>query len=120
MSASAVIVAAGSGSRLGGEPKQFRLLGDRPLLAWSCTLFASHADVEQLVVVGRVLHETQREDAATWVLHGRQEVDAEAPALEPSRLYLLVPGGGEELSPDPKALAPDQVRGLPQVRPRGT
>lgn len=51
MSASAVIVAAGAGSRLGGEPKQFRRLGDRPVLAWSCSLFASHADVEQFVVV---------------------------------------------------------------------
>ncbi len=51
MSASAVIVAAGSGTRLGGEPKQFRQLGDRPLLAWSCSLFASHAEVKQIVVV---------------------------------------------------------------------
>lgn len=51
MSASAVVVAAGSGSRLGGEAKQFRVLGDRPLLAWSCALFASHADIERLVVV---------------------------------------------------------------------
>jgi len=30
-----VCVAAGSGSRLGGEPKQFRLLGGRPVWAWS-------------------------------------------------------------------------------------
>lgn len=30
-----VLVAAGSGSRMGGEPKQFRRLGDRPLWAWS-------------------------------------------------------------------------------------
>lgn len=48
---SAVVVAAGSGTRLGGGPKQFRVLGDRPLLAWSCGLFASHPDIGKLVVV---------------------------------------------------------------------
>ncbi len=51
MTTSAVVVAAGAGSRLGGEPKQFRALGGRPLLAWSCSLFASHPEVESLVVV---------------------------------------------------------------------
>lgn len=51
MTTSAVVVAAGAGSRLGGEPKQFRALGGRPLLAWSCALFASHPAVEHLVVV---------------------------------------------------------------------
>lgn len=51
MSTSAVVVAAGTGSRLGGVPKQFRALGGRPLLAWSCALFASHSEVEHLVVV---------------------------------------------------------------------
>lgn len=30
-----VLVAAGSGSRMGGEPKQFRKLGGRPLWTWS-------------------------------------------------------------------------------------
>ena len=51
MTTSAVVVAAGSGSRMGGEPKQFRALGGRPLLAWSCALFASHPEVEHLVIV---------------------------------------------------------------------
>lgn len=51
MKTSAIIVAAGAGSRLGGEAKQFRVLGDRPLLAWSCALFASHPEIEHLVVV---------------------------------------------------------------------
>ncbi len=51
MSACAVIVAAGSGSRLGGDPKQFRLIGDRPVLAWSCSVLAFHPGIERLVVV---------------------------------------------------------------------
>ena len=35
----AVIVAAGSGSRMGGEPKQWRPLLGRPVLAWSVEAF---------------------------------------------------------------------------------
>lgn len=33
-----IIVAAGAGSRLGGIPKQFRLLGDRPVWKWSARI----------------------------------------------------------------------------------
>lgn len=36
-----LIVAGGSGSRMGGEKKQFRLLGGRPLWRWSADLAAS-------------------------------------------------------------------------------
>ncbi|MCI7403782.1 2-C-methyl-D-erythritol 2,4-cyclodiphosphate synthase [Pyramidobacter sp.] len=35
MSRAFVILAAGRGTRLGGEPKQFRLLGGRPVWGWS-------------------------------------------------------------------------------------
>ena len=51
MSVSAVIVAAGSGARFGGEPKQFRRLGSAPLLAWSINTLARHPSVSKLVVV---------------------------------------------------------------------
>ncbi|MFN2384051.1 MAG: 2-C-methyl-D-erythritol 4-phosphate cytidylyltransferase [Gemmatimonadota bacterium] len=33
--ASAVLVAGGQGRRMGGDPKQFRLLGDRPTVCWA-------------------------------------------------------------------------------------
>lgn len=36
-----LIVAGGSGSRIGGERKQFRPLGGRPLWRWSADLAAS-------------------------------------------------------------------------------
>src|SRR5580693_6877196 len=51
MKFSAVIVAAGSGSRAGpGQAKQWRLLAGRPLLRWSVeALYAAGA--EQVVVV---------------------------------------------------------------------
>lgn len=47
----AVIVAGGSGRRVGGVPKQFRPVGGRPLLAWSCARFAAHPAVGSMVVV---------------------------------------------------------------------
>ncbi|HSM08315.1 MAG TPA: 2-C-methyl-D-erythritol 4-phosphate cytidylyltransferase [Gemmatimonadota bacterium] len=47
----AVIVAGGTGSRVGGPPKQFREVGGRPMLGWSCARFTRHPEVEQIVVV---------------------------------------------------------------------
>lgn len=50
MKVSAIIVAAGSGSRAGGElPKQYNPLLGRPVLRWSVEAFA-RAGVEQIVV----------------------------------------------------------------------
>ncbi len=48
----AVIVAGGSGERLGGEiPKQLRDLGGRPILEWSVRAFTDHPEVDVVVVV---------------------------------------------------------------------
>jgi 2-C-methyl-D-erythritol 4-phosphate cytidylyltransferase/2-C-methyl-D-erythritol 2,4-cyclodiphosphate synthase len=48
----AVIVAAGTGSRFGGEvPKQFRLLRGRPVIDWSLDVFAAEQSITELVVV---------------------------------------------------------------------
>ena len=49
--ASAVIVAGGGGRRIGGPPKQFREIGNRPMLAWSCERFSRHPDIDRIVVV---------------------------------------------------------------------
>lgn len=51
MSVAAVIVAAGSGQRLGGLPKQFRPLGGHPMVCWSCELFSRTPEVSELVLV---------------------------------------------------------------------
>jgi 2-C-methyl-D-erythritol 4-phosphate cytidylyltransferase/2-C-methyl-D-erythritol 2,4-cyclodiphosphate synthase len=58
----ALIVAAGSGSRMGGGmPKQFRLLGGRPVLRWAVESLVRHPAVQAVrVVIGR----EQRESAA--------------------------------------------------------
>jgi 2-C-methyl-D-erythritol 4-phosphate cytidylyltransferase len=48
----AVIVAGGSGERLGGEvPKQLQDLGGRPILEWSVRAFTDHPEVDRVIVV---------------------------------------------------------------------
>ncbi len=75
---SAVIAAAGSGRRAGGDrPKQWRLLAGKPVLRWSVEGLAS-AGAERLVVV---------------VAEGEEEAAAEAVAgIDGVR---IVPGGAE-------------------------
>lgn len=52
MSTYALIVAAGSSARFGGEiPKQFRTLLDRPLLSWTIERFEKSASIDHIVIV---------------------------------------------------------------------
>ena len=52
MTVTALIVAAGSGSRMGGDvPKQFRLLGGKPVLRWAVEALAGHPAVQATRVV---------------------------------------------------------------------
>jgi 2-C-methyl-D-erythritol 4-phosphate cytidylyltransferase len=78
--AAVVILAAGAGTRVGGEVNKVLLpLGDAPVLAWSVRDALSLADVARVVVVVR----PGEEDAVS---------DALAPHLG-DREVLLVPGG---------------------------
>ncbi len=48
----AIIVAAGSGSRAGGDiPKQYQVVAGKPMLAHSYEIFAAHRDIDQVYVV---------------------------------------------------------------------
>jgi len=51
MSVGVVIPAAGSGARLGGPPKQFRLLDGKPLLIHTAAIFQDHPGVSTIAVV---------------------------------------------------------------------
>ena len=52
MTTAAVIVAAGSGLRAGGElPKQYQLIGGRPVLWWTVKAFREHPGISQVQVV---------------------------------------------------------------------
>jgi 2-C-methyl-D-erythritol 4-phosphate cytidylyltransferase len=48
----ALIVAAGSGERFGGDvPKQFQYVAGRPLLAWTISRFEAAPSIDQVVIV---------------------------------------------------------------------
>ena len=80
VSAAVVIVAAGAGTRVGGEVNKVLLpLGDAPVLAWSVRDALSLTDVTRVVVVVR----PGQEDAVSGAL---------APHLGDAEV-LLVPGG---------------------------
>ena len=50
--AAAIVVAAGSGSRLGGQvPKQFLMLGGKPVLRWSVETMLRCNKIATVVVV---------------------------------------------------------------------
>jgi 2-C-methyl-D-erythritol 4-phosphate cytidylyltransferase/2-C-methyl-D-erythritol 2,4-cyclodiphosphate synthase len=67
MASTALIVAAGRGERLGGGlPKQFRLLGGKPVLRWAVESLIHHPAVQSTVVV---IADEQR-DEATEALDG--------------------------------------------------
>lgn len=51
-SVAVLVPAAGRGMRLGGARKQFRQLGDAPLLVQTLRVFEAHPDVDHLVVAG--------------------------------------------------------------------
>ena len=52
MRTAAVIVAAGSGSRAGGElPKQYQLIGGKPVLWWTVRAFLEHPEISHVQVV---------------------------------------------------------------------
>lgn len=62
MTVTALIVAAGSGARLGGGvPKQYRTLGGKPVLRWAVEALAAHPRVDTVrVVVGQGQDELAR------------------------------------------------------------
>jgi 2-C-methyl-D-erythritol 4-phosphate cytidylyltransferase / 2-C-methyl-D-erythritol 2,4-cyclodiphosphate synthase len=61
----ALIVAAGSGTRLGGVPKQFQKLGNKAVLRHSIDTFLRHPDITQVYVVIGAGQESLYADAIT-------------------------------------------------------
>ncbi|HMB20347.1 MAG TPA: 2-C-methyl-D-erythritol 4-phosphate cytidylyltransferase [Spirochaetota bacterium] len=52
MATYAIILAGGTGTRLGGnEPKQFLPLGDKPVITWSLLAFENHPLVDNIITV---------------------------------------------------------------------
>jgi len=64
MTTIAIIVAAGSGTRAGGElPKQYQHIGGKPVIAHTVEAFVQHRDIDDVVVVIGAEHQ-QLYDAA--------------------------------------------------------
>ncbi len=65
MKVSAIIAAAGSARRFGGEqPKQFVALGGRPVLAWSIQAFSISTFITEIVVVSPSMDEEKTMEVA--------------------------------------------------------
>ena len=83
MSVTALIVAAGSGSRMGGEiPKQFRPLAGKAVLAHAVDALASHPAIDAVrVVIGAAQAEIARQalgnrDVGDLILGGAERADS--------------------------------------------
>ncbi len=67
MSVTALIVAAGSGSRMGGAtPKQFRALGGKPVLRWAVEPFLHHSAVQRRACSRRRRTGAARRRCVAW------------------------------------------------------
>ena len=52
---SAIIVAGGNGSRIGGNiPKQFLTIGDKEILSFSVDTFKNHTQIEEIIIVKKI------------------------------------------------------------------
>lgn len=72
MKCSVVVVAAGSGTRMGGEtPKQFRPVMGLPLFLWSTCFFSSLPLVDRVVVVGPAARLEELRELCERHMHGR-------------------------------------------------
>lgn len=79
----ALIVAAGSGERMGsGVPKQYRSLGGKPVLRWAVEALVRHPRVDAVRVVISALHEAlavkalQGLDVGKLILGGERRMDS--------------------------------------------
>lgn len=107
----ALICAAGSGLRAGaGEPKQFRTIGGRPMLALAAEAFLDHPDVDRLtIVVGA--DQLDAYEAVTADFAGHPKLSA--PAIGGATRQASVRAGLAALGPE----APDIVLVHDAARP---
>ncbi|KQB98107.1 hypothetical protein AL073_04220 [Loktanella sp. 1ANDIMAR09] len=108
MTVAAIIVAAGRGTRAGGDvPKQWQRIGDRPVAAYAMARFANHPAITQLILV---LHPDDvdtalwpRDPAATVVTGGATRaasVQAGLAATDPGIKTVLIHDAARPLVTD--------------------
>jgi 2-C-methyl-D-erythritol 4-phosphate cytidylyltransferase / 2-C-methyl-D-erythritol 2,4-cyclodiphosphate synthase len=68
MKVAAVIVAGGSGLRAGGElPKQYQIIGGKPVIWWTLNAFLNHPQISHVIVVLGAGHERLFASATTGI-----------------------------------------------------
>ncbi|MDR1579961.1 MAG: 2-C-methyl-D-erythritol 2,4-cyclodiphosphate synthase [Synergistaceae bacterium] len=88
-----VLVAAGNGTRMGGEPKQFRRLGQFPMWKWSARIadeLHARGMIDELVVVFPAGYEFRREENAfsvptSYTVGGHARTESVRNGLDASR-----------------------------------
>ena len=97
----AIVVAAGQGTRFGGNvPKQFLQLRDRPVLAYSLLSFENHRAVDQVVLV----------TAPEW----KAQIEREIITRFNIRKVIAIVGGGKERQ-DSVAAGLQAISGSPEL-----
>src|SRR5689334_22416536 len=89
MTVTALIVAAGKGERLGGGvPKQFRMLGRKPVLRWAVEALIGHPAITNTrVVIGQGQQEHARAaldsiDVGSFIEGGAERADSVRAGLQ--------------------------------------
>ncbi|MEE4349481.1 MAG: bifunctional 2-C-methyl-D-erythritol 4-phosphate cytidylyltransferase/2-C-methyl-D-erythritol 2,4-cyclodiphosphate synthase [Pacificimonas sp.] len=78
MTTACLIVAAGVGARAGdGGPKQYRMLGGKPLLRWSVERLVADPAIDEVRVVIRPEHRTRHDAAVQGLAIGEPVIGAE-------------------------------------------
>lgn len=97
MSVTALIVAAGKGERLGGGiPKQYRLIGGKPVLRWAAEALGRHPRVDRVrVVIGDGQHELAAEalaglDVGDVIVGGDERADSVRAGLAASNADIIL------------------------------
>lgn len=102
MTATALIVAAGRGSRVGGEkPKQYHMLGGKPLLRYSIDAFLAHGAIARVMVV---IHPSDMDDYRAATKGLEDEARLLPPCLGGAARQDSVRLGLEALAHDPPAI----------------
>ncbi|WP_109806874.1 bifunctional 2-C-methyl-D-erythritol 4-phosphate cytidylyltransferase/2-C-methyl-D-erythritol 2,4-cyclodiphosphate synthase [Sphingosinithalassobacter portus] len=92
----AIIVAAGTGSRMGGSPKQYRLLAGRPVVAHSHAALAAHPAVDSILLVIGAGQESALQAALgdiAFVIGGANRRESVRNGLE----YIAAQGGADRV-----------------------
>lgn len=98
---SAIITAGGSGSRLGGIPKQLRDINGKPCISYSLSSFQACGDIDEIVIVAKA----DQVDEMTRICKDNQISKLKAVIIGGSTRQESVLNGFAAISPESKLVA---------------